>query len=94
MRATEQVECVGQPDEDWSTIGLALSEAVVAKDVVSGGAKRPVSGGLGKKIGAGRVASGDILAAPKGKRTVSHRWIEAAVEKVFRERAGMDAKPT
>jgi hypothetical protein len=32
-----------------------------------------------------------ILAAPKGSRTVSHRRIKEAVEKVFRERAQPNA---
>ncbi len=32
-----------------------------------------------------------ILAAPKGPRTVSHRRIKDAVEKVFQERSRADA---
>ena len=48
------------------------------KDTSAGKAARP-----GK---AGQAAS-YILSAPKGPRTVSHRQIKTAVEKVFRERA-------
>ncbi len=40
-----------------------------------------------KKAVAEKSAAAHILSAPKGPRTVSHRKIKDAVEKVFRERA-------
>ena len=43
------------------------------------------------KTGPHKVCFSYILEAPKGKRTVSHRRIEQAVDKVFRARAHADA---
>lgn len=40
-----------------------------------------------RKAGVAKSAAAHILSAPKGPRTVSHRKMKDAVEKVFRERA-------
>ena len=61
----------------------------MVKASVSGrGAKHSSLGKTAKKAAKG---AGYILAAPKGPRTVSHRRIKQAVDKVFRERSGADA---
>ena len=50
----------------------------------SGAVKRSVAAKTAKSA---KSAAAHILAAPKGPRTVSHRRIKDAVEKVFRERS-------
>jgi hypothetical protein len=49
----------------------------------------PKAAGTVKPARAGKAGSADsyILSAPRGARTISHRQIKTAVEKVFRERA-------
>jgi hypothetical protein len=64
----------------------------MAKTSVRGGdAKRGMVRVTAKKASARKAAAPHILAAPKGPRTVSHRRIKQAVDKVFRERSGADA---
>jgi len=56
----------------------------------AGTAKRRMTRKAGKKA-SGAKAAAHILDAAKGPRTVSHRRIKSAVEKVLRERSLADA---
>jgi hypothetical protein len=55
---------------------------------ISGAKKRAAA--ASKAVGA-RSPAAHIMAAPKGPRTVSHRRIAEAVDKVFRERTMANA---
>jgi hypothetical protein len=50
------------------------------------GSKNRASAHSASKAAGARSPAAHIMAAPKGPRTVSHRRIAEAVEKVFRER--------
>jgi hypothetical protein len=78
---------------------VLVAHAQVARHIASGDSDmRKTSGQPGKgtkktdvKRGAAKLRARNpaahIMAAPKGARTVSHRRIEEAVDKVFRERS-------
>jgi hypothetical protein len=78
---------------------VLVAHAPVARHIASGDSDmRKTSGQPGKstkktdvKRGAAKLRvrnpAAHIMAAPKGTRTVSHRRIEEAVDKVFRERS-------
>lgn len=56
------------------------------------GGKTGTAKAMAKRTAAAKAAATHIMAAPKGPRTICHRMIVAAVEKVFRNRTNADAK--
>ncbi len=56
------------------------------KPGAAGTAKKSAARAAPRKAAARSSTAGHIMEAPKGPRTVSHRRIQEAVEKVFRER--------
>ncbi|MBV9537404.1 MAG: hypothetical protein JOY70_00575 [Acidisphaera sp.] len=59
----------------------------MAKITIRGTASKSAGAALAKKAGVAKGAAAHVLSAPKGPRTVTHRELKAAVDKVFRERA-------
>jgi hypothetical protein len=54
-------------------------------------AKKPAAGRPASKAVGARSPAAHIMAAPKGPRTVSHRRIAEAVDRIFRERTMANA---
>lgn len=61
--------------------------ATMAKTTVRSTASKSAGAPSAKKASFAKSAAAHVLSAPKGPRTVTHRELKAAVDKVFRERA-------
>ena len=78
--------CPLHPSGSFAILNLEMSAMRTKKsNQVISGAKKRAARPASKAVGA-RSAAAHIMAAPKGPRTVSHRRIAEAVDKVFRER--------
>lgn len=58
----------------------------IKKRGAAGSGKKSAARPAARKMAARSIAADHIMEAPKGPRTVSHRRIQEAVEKVFRAR--------
>lgn len=79
------------PDAIW--VGMSTMIRKTARTNARKTASKPSSGAKTrfKAPPAAKKAASHILSAPKGARTLTHREIKQAVERVFEERHGADA---